>query len=64
MKLRYIFLFILIALIGVLFFTNPDEQAHKNFLKDKFTELFNQKAEEEINKITATDPQFEIHKKY
>lgn len=58
MKLRYIFLFIFAILSGVLILTNPDKKAHENFLRNKFIYLFDQKAENELNKIQNPNLKF------
>lgn len=49
MKLRYLFIFIIILLAGSLFFTNPDKEMHQAFIKDKLTSIMNQKVEDELN---------------
>ncbi len=58
MKFRSFILLILIVVAGILFYMNPDEQTHKTFVKDKFTVIFNQKVEEELEKIK--DPNLKI----
>lgn len=58
MKLRYIFLFISAILSGVLILTNPDKKAHEIFLRNKFIYLFDQKAENELNKIQNPNLKF------
>lgn len=58
MKLRYIFLFISAILFGVLILTNPDKKAHEIFLRNKFIYLFDQKAENELNKIQNPNLKF------
>ncbi|PQL94941.1 DUF4359 domain-containing protein [Apibacter adventoris] len=58
MKLRYIFLFIFAILSGILILTNPDKKAHEIFLRNKFIYLFDQKAENELNKIQNPNLKF------
>lgn len=58
MKLRYIFLIIFAILSGVLILTNPDKKAHEIFLRNKFIYLFDQKAENELNKIQNPNLKF------
>lgn len=58
MKLRYIFLIIFAILSRVLILTNPDKKAHEIFLRNKFIYLFDQKAENELNKIQNPNLKF------
>lgn len=58
MKLRYLFIFIIILLAGSLFFTNPDKEMHKAFIKDKLTSIMNQKVEDELNENKDTNLNF------
>ncbi|MDR1876379.1 MAG: DUF4359 domain-containing protein [Flavobacteriaceae bacterium] len=58
MKFKYLILLVLLLTVGVLFFTNPDETAHKAFIKDRFIALADQKIDEELEKIN--DPNLKI----
>ncbi|MCO6564931.1 MAG: DUF4359 domain-containing protein [Apibacter sp.] len=54
MKLRYLFISVFIILAGILFFTNPDKEMHKTFIKEKFISIVNQKMDDEL--IKTEDP--------
>ncbi|WP_303848837.1 DUF4359 domain-containing protein [Apibacter mensalis] len=49
MKLRYLFIFVIILLNGSLFITNPDKEMHQAFIKDKLTSIMDQKMGDELN---------------
>ncbi|MDR3271888.1 MAG: DUF4359 domain-containing protein [Flavobacteriaceae bacterium] len=51
MKIRYLALLVLVIFAGVLFFTNPNESEYQGFMKEKFTQVVNQKIEEETAKV-------------
>jgi hypothetical protein len=58
MKLKYLFIPVFIILAGILFFTNPDNEMHKTFIKDKFVSIVNQKIDDEV--IKTKDPNIKL----
>ncbi|TWP26585.1 hypothetical protein ETU08_10645 [Apibacter muscae] len=58
MKIKYIFLLLIVSIAGILFYTNPSKPVVDNFIKQKFISVFNDKVSQEISQ--SNDPKLRL----